>query len=130
MRTYQYQAWVKSLAQMYTVKTMRLSEQGVSLLYLLPRDGGGRGLTLDNMEDVALRDAIGITDSAGCAIYSGDILRTRTGALVEVRWNITGYGFWEQAAERWRLLYASDLAAITIVGNIYETPHLLHGAGA
>lgn len=124
-----FEAYVRSQAKMYTVKTMRFDGQGVCMLYLADREGNAseRGLLIDALEDVCLREYIGIRDRHGKPVYEGDILHVRFGRhRVEVRWKTISFAFFNLSTQQWQLLYASDLKQMEIIGNIYETPQLLN----
>lgn len=127
-RTIQFEAWVRSQSTMYTVKTMRFDERGVCMLYLSDRQGREheRGLLIDQLEDVCLREYIGITDQHGKPVYEGDILHIRFGRhRVLVRYKTIGFAFWNISTQQWQLLYASDLKQMEVIGNRYEQPELL-----
>lgn len=128
-RTVKFEAWVKSQGVMYTVRTIRFDEQGVMMLYLSDRQGreSERGLLIDQLNEVILREYTGINDRHGKPIYEGDILHVRFGRhRVEVRWKTLGFAFWNLGTQQWQLLYASDLKQIEVIGNRYEHPELLN----
>jgi uncharacterized phage protein (TIGR01671 family) len=111
---------------MYTVRTLRIDNDGVRMFYLSdPADGeygNGRGLSIDDFADVELMEYTGLKDKNGKDIYEGDILNLVLGKhILEVRRGSFSFQFFEIAQQKQKLLYASDLKRIEIIGNIYET---------
>ena len=127
MREIKFRAWCKSLQKMYTVRTMRMEEDGVCLLYLVPVDDeDGRGLTVDNLADIELMPFTGLRDTSGRDIYEGDILLLTLGKhRLEVRWSLLGWRFFNLATQDWQFVYAADIKRLEVLGNRYEQPELL-----
>lgn len=125
MRILKYQAWYNS--KMYTVRTMRFEETGVSLVYL--ERAGERGITCDDIAHMTLQEYTGLQDKHGRDIYEGDVVSLVLGKhILEVRRGLFSFQFFDIATQEQKLLYASDLKRIEIIGNIYENAELAHDA--
>ncbi len=124
MRTIKYQAWHKAQQKMYHVENMLFGENGVRLLYLTSLDGS-RGLTTDKLDDVELRVFTGLLDKHSKEIYEGDYLRLTLGNhVLEVRWGVFSFQFWDSVTDSQKLVYAADLKRLEVIGSIYEQPVL------
>ena len=117
MRTLKYQAWYNG--KMYTVRTMRFEDTGVSLVYL--ERAGERGITCDDIAHMTLREFTGLYDKHGNEIYEGDVVSLVYGKhILEVRRGLFSFQFFEIAQQEQKLVYAADMRRLEVIGNIYE----------
>ncbi len=126
MREHKYRAWDKYKKQMLPVSDISFGDDGRALTVVFQTSPKGKyyhGLV--DGENGILMQFTGLKDKQGKDIYEGDILLVRFGKhTVEVRWKVTGFGFFNLGTHQWQLLYVADLKQIEVIGNIYEHPEL------
>ena len=112
MKPVKYQAWIQAEQKMVQVDGLSLSHGFVE-----SRDAQHTW----KLQEVVLREFIGITDRFNTDIYEGDICHLRFGHdLLEVRWSVFGFRFFNLKKQEWQLVWAADLKRLEVVGNVYE----------
>lgn len=125
MRTIKFRAWHKTTHWLRPVAGISLADGFVSVY--MEKDSPMRGPYLTvSFDEVELMQFTGLVDRYGKEIFEGDIVNLVLGKhILEVRWGVFSFQFWEIATQTQKLVYAADLKRLEVIGTIYETPELL-----
>jgi len=126
MRQIKFRAWLtqeKRMVDVYKLDFFTKDGKPTVILWYLLDKGTQVGLP----KDFELMQYTGLKDKNGKEIYEGDIVRDSHGDLYVIKWIDDIMFFVGDPVVAYRKAYGVDVSDLEVVGNIYETPHLLGG---
>lgn len=125
-----FRAWDKTEKKMHKVKTIEFSRRGARIIHLAEVQSNGKGVHKRWHSSVELMQSTGLKDKNGVEIYEGDIIHhaEKPNPFYNSPFEIIQARTGEWRLDNFRggtVLAFSRQEELEIIGNIYETPHLL-----